>query len=84
MKTSDEDKLVVQFVWGGGFSPDYMQIGSFQLEGSNWPHIFVTVPIEWAEAHRDQWNDLVAQMAVEFVNRYNAGLIHEGDRTYKM
>jgi hypothetical protein len=44
METSDDDKLVVKFVWRGGIPHGYVQIGSFRLEGSTWPMILVTVP----------------------------------------
>jgi hypothetical protein len=84
MDTPDKDNLVVQFVWDGGFSPGYMQIGSFQVEGSNWPLIFVTVPVRWAEAHRDEWDDTTIKLAKIFVGKYNAGQISESDGNYKI
>ena len=84
MDASDDEKVAVLYVWDGGFSPDYMQIGSFQVEGSNWPLIFVTVPVQWAEAHRDQWNDILTKAAQEFYERYNAGRFYEGDGKYKL
>jgi hypothetical protein len=36
---------------------------------------------KWAAAHRELWKDLFVQMAQEFVKRYNAGEISEGEGT---
>jgi len=75
----DPDKILVEFIWTNALPrQDYSYIGSFQVEEPNWPRIFVTVPIAWADSHPEEsWSDFLAPITKEFITRFNAGEVQE-------
>ncbi|MDO9303489.1 MAG: HEPN domain-containing protein [Anaerolineales bacterium] len=78
MEIPNENNILVEFVWGDlPFRQDYTQIGSFQSDAPDWPRIYVTVPIKWAEAHSESLNDFVIIMTKEFIRKFNEGVIKE-------
>lgn len=53
----------------------YIQIGSFKSDAPNWPHIYITVPVQWGETHSESLDDFIIEMSKGFLDAFNDGEI---------